>query len=92
MQRNGTNLELLLLRGPAGGNAEEGLNELRYTILTQGIPANSEGMVRRWRSIQGARQLSNMSTLSLTSTTVGAAHVYLAHLAQRPAPPHRRLP
>ena len=39
-----TNLDMLLLRGPSSG-PEEGLNELRYTILTQGIPANGEGMV-----------------------------------------------
>lgn len=40
-----TNLDMLLLKGPSSGNIEEGLGELRYTILTQGIPANSEGMV-----------------------------------------------
>ena len=39
------NLEQLLLRGAASGNLEEGLQELRYTVLTKGIPANSEGMV-----------------------------------------------
>jgi cell cycle arrest protein BUB2 len=38
-------LDVLLLKGPSQGNLEEGLNELRYAILTQGIPANSEGMV-----------------------------------------------
>ncbi|CAI6332484.1 unnamed protein product [Periconia digitata] len=38
-----TNLDMLLLKGPSG-NVEDGLNELRYTILTQGIPANNEGM------------------------------------------------
>jgi hypothetical protein len=43
---NMTNLDMLLLKGPSSGNIEEGLGELRYTILTQGIPANSEGMVR----------------------------------------------
>ncbi|KAF2797888.1 cell division control protein 16 [Melanomma pulvis-pyrius CBS 109.77] len=39
-----TNLDQLLSRGSLTGHPEEGLNELRYTILTQGIPANSEGM------------------------------------------------
>jgi cell cycle arrest protein BUB2 len=39
------NLDMLLLRGPSLADTEEGLNELRYTILTKGIPANSEGMV-----------------------------------------------
>jgi hypothetical protein len=46
VQRNMTNLEVLLLRGPTGGDPEAHLNELRYTILAEGIPANSEGMVR----------------------------------------------
>jgi hypothetical protein len=40
-----TNLDMLLLRGASSMDAEEGLAELRYTILTKGIPANSEGMV-----------------------------------------------
>ena len=39
------NLDMLLLKGPASG-VDEGLNELRWTILADGIPANSEGMVR----------------------------------------------
>jgi hypothetical protein len=40
-----TNLDAFLLKGPPSGNIEGGLDELRYLILTQGIPANSEGMV-----------------------------------------------
>lgn len=38
------NLDMLLLKGPSSG-VEEGLNELRFSILTEGIPANNEGMV-----------------------------------------------
>lgn len=38
------NLDMLLLKGPSL-NIEEGLNELRFATLTEGIPANSEGMV-----------------------------------------------
>ena len=40
-----TNLDLLLLKGASSENPEEGLQELRYNVLTKGIPANSEGMV-----------------------------------------------
>lgn len=40
-----TNLDMLLLKGASLGNTEESLAEMRYTILTKGIPANSEGMV-----------------------------------------------
>lgn len=40
-----TNLDLLLLKGANRDLTEENLAELRYTILTKGIPANSEGMV-----------------------------------------------
>lgn len=48
---NMTNLDLLLLKGASSSNPEEGLQELRYTILTKGIPANSEGMVRPLRHL-----------------------------------------
>jgi hypothetical protein len=41
-----TNLDMLLLKAASASSPEEGLHELRYTILTEGIPANSEGMVR----------------------------------------------
>lgn len=41
-----TNLDMLLLKGGINGMTEENLAELRYSILTRGIPANSEGMVR----------------------------------------------
>jgi hypothetical protein len=40
-----TNLDALLLKGASSKNPEENLKELRYAILTKGIPANSEGMV-----------------------------------------------
>jgi cell cycle arrest protein BUB2 len=40
-----TNLDVLLLKGATSANPEENLRELRYAILTDGIPANSEGMV-----------------------------------------------
>lgn len=39
------NLDMLLLKGNSSGYSEENLAELRYSILTKGIPANSEGMV-----------------------------------------------
>ncbi|XTI95577.1 TBC-domain-containing protein [Cenococcum geophilum] len=38
------NLDLLLLKGPPSGDLEGGLNELRFTILTKGMPANNDGM------------------------------------------------
>lgn len=44
IERTMPNLDMLLLKGPSPG-VEEGLNELRFAILTEGIPANSEGMV-----------------------------------------------
>jgi cell cycle arrest protein BUB2 len=40
-----TNLDVLLLKGTTSANPEESLRELRYAILTDGIPANSDGMV-----------------------------------------------
>jgi cell cycle arrest protein BUB2 len=40
------NLELLLQRGPSSGELNDGLEQLRYAVLTDGIPSNSDGMVR----------------------------------------------
>jgi cell cycle arrest protein BUB2 len=40
-----TSLETLLAKGPSG-DTEAGLEQLRYTILSDGIPSNSDGMVR----------------------------------------------
>ncbi|KAF2806765.1 TBC-domain-containing protein [Mytilinidion resinicola] len=39
-----TNLDLLLLKGPPSGDLAGGLNDLRFTILTKGMPANGDGM------------------------------------------------
>ncbi len=47
-----TNLDMLLLKGGINGMTEENLAELRYSILTRGIPANSEGMVRPYPNRQ----------------------------------------
>jgi hypothetical protein len=38
-------LDEFLRRGPANGDVSQGLTELRYRILTDGIPSNSDGMV-----------------------------------------------
>lgn len=40
-----TSLETLVVKGP-GGDAEAGLEQLRYTVLSDGIASNSDGMVR----------------------------------------------
>lgn len=53
------NLDMLLLKGNSSGYSEENLAELRYSILTKGIPANSEGMV-------------SLPTTSTTATTTFA--------------------
>jgi cell cycle arrest protein BUB2 len=38
-------LDLFLQRGPQNGDVEAGLEELRRIVLTDGIPANSDGTV-----------------------------------------------
>lgn len=40
-----TNLELLLQRGPQDGDVIGGLDEIRRTVLLDGVPANSDGTV-----------------------------------------------
>jgi hypothetical protein len=79
-----TNLDVLLLKGSTSDNPEERLRELRYEILTNGIPANSEGMVPNC-----PRPLHTALT---DNCLVRTAHLHLAHLPQRAAAPHRRLP
>jgi cell cycle arrest protein BUB2 len=37
--------EHLLKKGPPNGDMASGLDELRYKILIDGIPSNSDGMV-----------------------------------------------
>lgn len=39
-------LDEFIRRGPTNGDVAQGLAELRYRILTDGIPSNSDGMVR----------------------------------------------
>lgn len=40
-----TNLDLFLQKGPRNGDLSQGLDELRRTVLLDGIPSNSDGMV-----------------------------------------------
>ena len=39
-------LDLFLRKGPANGDLNSGLDELRQLILIDGIPSNADGMVR----------------------------------------------
>lgn len=41
------NLEALLHKGPPTGELTSELEALRYTVLTDGIQSNSDGMVGR---------------------------------------------
>ena len=65
-----TNLDMLLLKGASTGITEENLAELRYTILTKGIPANSEGMV----STPKHDPFYNSSTPSIATTSPISTH------------------
>lgn len=80
-----TNVDNLLLRGPPAGDLDRGLDELRYSILTKGIPANSDGMVH-------PTSTSPQRTHTDPSTPVRTPHLHMAHPPLRSPPPHRRLP
>lgn len=43
---NMTHLDLFLQKGPSNGIVVPGLEELRRIVLLDGIPSNSDGMVR----------------------------------------------
>lgn len=38
-------LDFLMHKGPPNGDVDGGLEQLRYAVLTDGIPSNSDGMV-----------------------------------------------
>jgi hypothetical protein len=40
-----TDFDAFLRRGPSNLNRADSLNELRYKVLVDGIPSNSDGMV-----------------------------------------------
>lgn len=42
-----THLDLFLQKGPANGDMVAGLDELKRTVLLDGIPSNNDGMVGR---------------------------------------------
>ena len=66
-----THLDLFLQKGPANGDVVAGLEELRRIVLLDGIPSNSDGMVRF---------VPAMATwLLLTGVTVRAADIRVAH-------------
>lgn len=39
-------IEQILSRGPLDDNIESGLDQLRDSVLSNGIPSNADGMVR----------------------------------------------
>ena len=48
-----THLDLFLQKGPANGDPVAGLEELRRVVLLDGIPSNSDGMVRMNSVLRG---------------------------------------
>ncbi|KAF2253502.1 TBC-domain-containing protein [Trematosphaeria pertusa] len=78
------NLDMLLLGQRRG---EEGLNDLRYTILTQGIPANSEGMselrIYIWLILLNAPPLKTDVYLDLVRQGASPAHTKILNDAFR---------
>ncbi|PVH99513.1 cell division control protein 16 [Periconia macrospinosa] len=84
-----TNLDFLLNKGPSG-NVEDGLNELRYTILTQGIPANNEGMsdlrMYIWLILLNAPPLRTDVYLDLVQQGASPAHAKIQNDAFRTFP------
>ncbi|KAF2186925.1 TBC-domain-containing protein [Zopfia rhizophila CBS 207.26] len=76
-----TNLDKLLLKGPPSGDLEGGLNELRFTILTQGIPANNDGM----------SELRIYIWLILLNAPPTRTDVYLDLVRQGASPAHTKI-
>jgi len=81
-------LDEFIRRGPNNGDVAQGLIELRYRILTDGIPANSDGMVRR--SIPYSTSLDLPQEL-LMACPVRLKDIHLAYPTQRSPSTHRYL-
>ncbi|GAB7332620.1 hypothetical protein MBLNU13_g04387t1 [Cladosporium sp. NU13] len=73
-----THLDLLLQRGPQNGDVEGGLDEIRRTVLLDGIPANSDGTsdlrAYTWLILLNAPPLSTDTYLDLVRQ--GASPAY----------------
>ena len=79
-----THLDLFLQKGPSNGDVVAGLEELRRIVLLDGIPSNSDGMVRDIGSFP--------NSLTLMMQTVGVAHLHLARTPQCSTYPNQSLP
>jgi cell cycle arrest protein BUB2 len=84
-----TNLDLLLLKGANRDLTEENLAELRYTILTKGIPANSEGMVNTSPSALHTHGLRNAALSAHASLVTPPPNP--TRPPQHTSPHHKRL-
>ncbi|KAH7408400.1 cell division control protein 16 [Phaeosphaeria sp. MPI-PUGE-AT-0046c] len=77
------NLDVLLLKGTNPDNPEEGLRELRHAILTDGIPANSDGMselrIYIWLILLNAPPLRTDVYLDLIRQGASPAHAKITN-------------
>ena len=79
-----THLDLFLQKGPSNGDVVAGLEELRRIVLLDGIPSNSDGMVRH---------VDPLSYLAiLTAQTVRIPDLYLADPPELTTSAHESLP
>ncbi|KAL5115290.1 CDC16 protein [Pleosporales sp. CAS-2024a] len=78
-----TNLDVLLLKGASSANPEENLRELRYAILIDGIPANSDGMselrIYIWLILLNAPPLRTDVYLDLVRQGASPAHAKITN-------------
>lgn len=81
-------LDEFIRRGPTNGDVAQGLAELRYRILTDGIPSNSDGMVR----VNPAATATDHASRYLTLLLVRIEDLHLAHPSQRNPFAYRHLP
>ncbi|KAF1912607.1 cell division control protein 16 [Ampelomyces quisqualis] len=76
-----TNLDVLLLKGCTSASPEESLRELRYAILTDGVPANSDGM----------SELRIYVWLILLNAPPTRTDIYLDLIRQGASPAHAKI-
>ncbi len=78
-----TTLDALLRDGPRHGNIKEGLECMRYQVLSNGVGSDHDGMVGRFR---------HPTSILTNDALVVPPNIYLADSPLRPAHPDGRLP
>jgi len=78
-------LDVLLLKGPPAGDVVGGLEQLRESVLSNGIPSNSDGMVSSRTNILSTQRL-------IDTPPVRGSHLHMVDTPEHSSSAYRCLP